>query len=63
MEQFLIWPKPNYIDPPTKPKYVLVFSCLLGPISLVLLLARLWIRVRIQKNAGVDDWLILASWV
>jgi hypothetical protein len=63
LELFLAWPRPNYVDPITKPKYVLFFSCLLGPISLVLLLARLWVRLRIQKNAGWDDWLMLASWV
>jgi hypothetical protein len=62
-EQWLKWPAPNYVDPPTKPKYVLAFACLLGPISTLLLFARLWIRARVQRRAGWDDWLILASWV
>ncbi|KAF9700510.1 hypothetical protein EKO04_001498 [Ascochyta lentis] len=62
VEQWLSWPAPNYVDPPTKPKYVLVFSCLLGPISTLLLFARLWIRVRVQRSPGWDDWLILVSW-
>jgi hypothetical protein len=63
LEQFIAWPRPNYDDPITKPKYVLVFSCILGPISLALLVARLWVRLRIQKSAGWDDWLMFASWV
>jgi hypothetical protein len=62
-QQWLIWPKPNYVNPVTKPKYVLVFSCIFAPVSIVLLLARLWVRIRILKNSGWDDWLMLASWV
>jgi hypothetical protein len=63
LEVWLNWPRPNYIDPITKPKYVLVLSCILGPISIVMLLARLWVRLRIQRSAGWDDWLMLAAWV
>ncbi|KAH7395323.1 hypothetical protein DE146DRAFT_615745 [Phaeosphaeria sp. MPI-PUGE-AT-0046c] len=63
IEIFLEWPKPNYVDPVTKPKYVLILSCILGPISLALLLVRLWVRLRIQRNPGWDDWLMVASWV
>ncbi|OAL03763.1 hypothetical protein IQ06DRAFT_205920, partial [Phaeosphaeriaceae sp. SRC1lsM3a] len=63
IEIFLEWPRPNYVDPVTKPKYVLVLSCILGPISLALLLVRLWVRLRIQRNPGWDDWLMVASWV
>jgi hypothetical protein len=62
IEIFLKWPKPNYIDPVTKPKYVLVLACILGPISLAMLLVRFWVRLRIQQNPGWDDWLMLASW-
>jgi hypothetical protein len=54
---------PNYINPPTKSKYVLIAACVLGPISILLLLARLWVRIRLQRNAGLDDWLMLASLV
>lgn len=62
IEIFLEWPRPNYVDPVTKPKYVLILSCILGPISLALLLVRFWVRLRIQQNPGWDDWLMLASW-
>ncbi|CAO2651656.1 Nn.00g042260.m01.CDS01 [Neocucurbitaria sp. VM-36] len=61
IEQILEWPRPNYIDPDTRPKYVLIFSCIIGPISIALLFARLWARIRIQNSAGWDDWLMLAS--
>jgi hypothetical protein len=63
IEQWLEWPAPNYIDPPTRPPYVLIAACILGPASLATFLARLWVRLRIQKNPGWDDLLMLASWV
>ena len=28
-----------------------------------MLFARLWVRFRLQRNAGADDWLIVASLV
>jgi hypothetical protein len=61
--QWLIWPAPNYKNPDTKPSYVLITSCILGPISIAILFARLWVRVRLQRNAGLDDWLMLAALV
>ncbi|KAH7371592.1 hypothetical protein BKA66DRAFT_423792 [Pyrenochaeta sp. MPI-SDFR-AT-0127] len=61
--QWSKWPNPNYINPTTKPKHILFAACFFGPLSLLVLSARLWVRIRIQRNAGWDDWLMLASWV
>jgi hypothetical protein len=63
VEQWLAWPVPNYRNPETRPSYLLVFSCIIGPISIALLFTRLWVRVHLQRNAGLDDWLMLASLV
>jgi hypothetical protein len=63
VDQWLKWPLPNYNDPPTRPLYVLLCACILGPISFAFLFARLWVRIRLQRNAGLDDWLMLASFV
>ncbi|KAH8728095.1 hypothetical protein GQ44DRAFT_609764 [Phaeosphaeriaceae sp. PMI808] len=62
-EQWSEWPAPNYDNPATKPRYALVFVCFLGPLSIALTSARLWIRILVQRNAGLDDWLMLASLV
>jgi hypothetical protein len=62
-EVILTWPIPNYVNPPTRSPYVLIVACILGPISTILLFARLWVRIRMQRNAGLDDWLMLASLV
>ncbi|KAF3047450.1 hypothetical protein E8E12_007053 [Didymella heteroderae] len=61
LDVILSWPSPNYNDPVTQPKRVLVFSCIIGPISIALLCARLWVRIHMQHNAGWDDWLMLAA--
>ncbi|KAH8714071.1 hypothetical protein GQ44DRAFT_829934, partial [Phaeosphaeriaceae sp. PMI808] len=61
IEQWLLWPTPNYIDPVTKPKHVLLVSCFFAPISIALLSMRLWVRISAQRSAGWDDWLMLAS--
>ncbi len=55
------WPAGNYDNPVTKPKYLLAFACLLGPISFAVLFARLWVRFRIQRNPGWDDWIMIMS--
>jgi hypothetical protein len=63
IEQLLKWPVPNYHDPTTRPPVILVLSCIIGPISIALLCTRLWVRVHVQRSAGLDDWLMLASLV
>jgi hypothetical protein len=57
------WPVPNYDDPVTRSKVVLITSCALGSVMLVTVGARMWARAIIQKNAGLDDWIITAAMV
>ena len=54
----LTWPTPDPVNPVTRPATILVLTCILGPISIGLSLARLWVRVHHQKNADWDDWLM-----
>ncbi|KAF2475582.1 uncharacterized protein BDR25DRAFT_279724, partial [Lindgomyces ingoldianus] len=61
LEVIASWPAGNYIDPPTRPKAVLIVACVFGPLSLGILIVRLWVRIRIQHNTGLDDWLMLAA--
>ncbi|KAH8638847.1 hypothetical protein IG631_06617 [Alternaria alternata] len=55
------WPVPNYDDPVTRSKAVLITSCALGSVMLVTVGARMWARAIIQRNAGLDDWIITAA--
>ncbi|ORY11708.1 hypothetical protein BCR34DRAFT_513451 [Clohesyomyces aquaticus] len=61
LEVVLSWPAPNYINPETRGKGVLIVACIFGPLSTALLLARLWARIRIQRNTGLDDWLMVLA--
>jgi len=62
LDQWAKWPVPNYDNPSTQPKHVLIAACVLAPITVSLVFVRLWVRLR-QKNTGLDDWLMLASLV
>ncbi|CAN9350736.1 unnamed protein product [Alternaria alternata] len=57
-EVLLSWPKPNYVDPEERgwgtPIVLMVF---LG-ISFLVYCARMWARLAISKNTGLDDILV-----
>lgn len=57
------WPTPNYDDPVTRSQAALIVSIILGTVMLVVVAARLWARVFIQRSFGADDWIIVAALV
>jgi hypothetical protein len=57
------WPTPNYEDPVTRSKAVLITSVILGTIMVAVVGARMWARAVIQRNAGLDDWIMVAAMV
>jgi hypothetical protein len=59
----LSWPKPNYVDPVLRPNTVVLLACIMGPITVVMTLVRMWVRVFHQRCAGWDDWLMFAALV
>lgn len=61
IEVMLSWPTPDYVDPVTRPKAATIFACTLGPFTIFLLFARLWVRMYYQRNTGLDDWLMLLA--
>ena len=63
LEVKLSWPKPNFENPTLRPDTVLWLSCILGPVTVGLLLVRLWVRIFHQRSPGWDDWLMLAATV
>lgn len=62
-EVMLNWPKPNYVNPEERgwaaPIVLLVF---LG-ITFLVYVARMWARIAISKNTGLDDILISLSMI
>ena len=57
----LSWPAANTINPETRPNTIFILAYVFGPITIIMLLARLWVRIFHQRNVGWDDWLILAG--
>ncbi|EUC40350.1 hypothetical protein COCMIDRAFT_109065 [Bipolaris oryzae ATCC 44560] len=62
-EVMLNWPKPNYVNPEERgwaaPVILLVF---LG-VTFLVYVARMWARIAISKNTGLDDILISAAMI
>ncbi|CBY01463.1 hypothetical protein LEMA_P002500.1 [Plenodomus lingam JN3] len=63
IEVVLAWPEPNYINPAVRPNTVTILACILGPTTVAMVLARLWVRIIIQRHPGWDDWIVLAATV
>ncbi|CAA9962558.1 hypothetical protein PTMSG1_05932 [Pyrenophora teres f. maculata] len=55
------WPKPNYVNPEMRPNTIIIMAYILGPITVMMLLIRLWVRIFHQRCPGWDDWLMLAA--
>ena len=56
------WPAPNYTDPKLFPRSNPALTVgILGIICVFVVGARMVARFRLQRNAGIDDWLMLAA--
>lgn len=49
------------MNPALRPDSIVFMAYVLGPITLLTSIGRLWVRIFHQKSAGVDDWLMLAA--
>jgi hypothetical protein len=57
------WPVPNYVDPPTRgPEFYIVCGIFLG-LAMLAMLTRLYARLFIRRWFGLDDALIIVSFV
>lgn len=52
------WPKPNYVDPETQGRELFAISISLSFIATVVVILRLLVRIRIQRQVGPDDLLL-----
>ena len=57
------WPKPNYVNPPTRGYGLVILCSVLGSLSLTTVSLRLWTRARITRNFGIDDFIMLIAMV
>jgi hypothetical protein len=63
VDVILSWPTPNYVNPHTRGWELVIICIVLYALALFAVIARLWARFMIQRNAGADDALILAAMV
>lgn len=57
------FPIPNYVSPHKKGPMAPIVVGILGMIAVAVVIARYWSRCRLQRNAGLDDWVFLAAMV
>lgn len=55
----MTWPTPNYVDPPTRGHGVLVVNIICICFAFLVVMLRLYTRLRITCSFGVDDILII----
>jgi len=57
------WPTPDYENPARRGPENIILNLIFFPLVCMIIAIRLYTRLRITKSFGVDDWLIVASWV
>lgn len=62
-EVMATWPLPNYIDPIQKGPGVIVIAIVFGSLMLLVAGTRLFVRFRILREPGLDDYLIAVAMV
>lgn len=57
------WPPPNHVNPEGRGRVTSNIAFVLTPITFFVVFSRLWVRFRMQRNAGLDDWLMVVALV
>jgi hypothetical protein len=57
------WPPANLVNPEGRGTVTSIIAGVLSPITFFIVFARLWVRFVLQRNAGWDDWLMVAALV
>lgn len=60
-EVLATWPKPNYINPDTRGPALMIVELITLPLALLCLGLRLYVRIKIIRKTGWDDWLMVAA--
>ncbi|KAL6154868.1 hypothetical protein ACJQWK_00888 [Exserohilum turcicum] len=55
------WPPPNHVNPEGRGRVTSNIAFVLTPITFFVVFSRLWVRFRMQRNAGLDDWLMVVA--
>lgn len=52
------WPRPNYVNPETRGWAGPIILIIFGALATAMYAARMWARLLVSKNAGLDDILV-----
>lgn len=56
------WPTPNYVNPESRGPGLTIIELIMLPLSLMFLGLRLYVRGRLLRKTGWDDWfMVIAS--
>jgi hypothetical protein len=61
LEVIASWPPANLVDPEGRGTVATPIAAILSPITFFVIFARLWVRFYLQRNAGWDDWFMVAA--
>jgi hypothetical protein len=61
LEVIALWPAPNFVNPEGRGRVTSIIAGVLSPITFFMVFARLWVRFYLQRNVGLDDWLMIAA--
>lgn len=62
-EVLATWPKPNYIDPETRGPSLVIVECIALSAALICLALRLYVRIFLVRNTGLDDLIMVVAMV
>jgi hypothetical protein len=63
LEVIATWPPANLVNPEGRGTVTSIIAGVLSPITFFVVFSRLWVRFYLQRNAGWDDWLMVAALV
>ncbi|WEW55337.1 hypothetical protein PRK78_000766 [Emydomyces testavorans] len=52
------WPTPNYVNPTERGPGVVIIASIFSALSLTIAGLRLWVRFKVQREPGLDDYII-----
>ncbi|KAM5449893.1 hypothetical protein MaudCBS49596_004655 [Microsporum audouinii] len=55
------WPEPNYVNPEHQGPHLMIIVITSFTISSIVVGLRTYVRIKIKKNVGWDDWLMLST--
>ncbi|KAF3005201.1 hypothetical protein E8E13_010809 [Curvularia kusanoi] len=61
LEVIASWPPANLVNPAGRGRVTTWLACAFSPITFFCIFARLWVRFRLQRSPGWDDWLMIAA--